>query len=83
MNSRPAPLVSVLSVTFLGSVSGGAFWSATYFVTAAHYGFSAEKNLALAAVMGAVYALVARAAGPILRRFGLVPRTVLAGALGV
>ena len=33
--------------------------------------------------MGAVYAVVARAAGPILRRFGLVPRTVLAGALGV
>ncbi|HVR18669.1 MAG TPA: MFS transporter [Polyangiaceae bacterium] len=83
MSSRPAPLASVLSVTFLGSVSGGAFWSATYFVTAAHYGFSAGKNLALAAVMGAVYAVVARAAGPILRRFGLVPRTVLAGALGV
>jgi hypothetical protein len=68
----------------LGSVSGGAFWSATYFVTAGHYGFSAEKNLVLAAVMGAVYAVVARAAGPVLRRFRrLVPRTVLAAALAL
>jgi hypothetical protein len=66
----------------LGSVSGGAFWAATFFVTAVHYRFSAEKNLVLAAVMGATYAVVARAAGPILRRFsGLVPRTVLACAL--
>jgi hypothetical protein len=69
-------------VTFLGSVSGGAFWSATYFVTAAHYGFSPQKNLALAAVMGAVYAVVARGAGPLLRRYRwLVPRAVLASAL--
>jgi hypothetical protein len=69
-------------VTFLGSVSGGAFWTATYFVTAVHYGFSPEKNLVLAAVMGAVYAAVARAAGPVLRRFGNVsPRALLASAL--
>ena len=63
-------------------MSGGAFWAATFFVTAVHYRFSAEKNLVLAAVMGATYAVVARAAGPVLRRFsGLVPRTVLACAL--
>jgi hypothetical protein len=69
-------------VTFLGSVSGGAFWSATFFVTEAHYGFSPQKNLSLAAVMGAVYAVVARAAGPALRRYSvLAPRTVLASAL--
>jgi hypothetical protein len=65
-------------------VSGGAFWSATFFVTEAHYGFSAAKNLSLAAVMGLVYAFVARAAGPFLRRFtGLAPRSVLAAALVV
>jgi hypothetical protein len=80
--ARPAPLSAVLLVTFLGSVSGGAFWSATYFVTQAHYGFSPAKNLALAAVMGAVYALVARGAGPFLRRFpALEPRNVLFVAL--
>ena len=84
MKSRPAPLVSVLLVTFLGSVSGGAFWSATFFVTENHYRFSAEKNLVLGAVMGAIYAIVARAAGPVLRRFsGLAPRSVLVGALGI
>jgi hypothetical protein len=83
-SSQPAPLTSVLLVTFLGSVSGGAFWSATFFVTAVHYGFSPEKNLVLAAVMGAVYAFVARAAGPFLRRFsGLPAREVVAGALAV
>jgi hypothetical protein len=82
LNSRPASLAAVLSVTFLGSVSGGAFWTATYFVTAVHYGFSPEKNLVLAAIMGAVYAAVARAAGPVLRRFESVSaRTLLAGAL--
>jgi hypothetical protein len=69
-------------VTFLGSVSGGAFWSATFFVTEAHYGFSPEKNLSLGLIMGGVYAVVARAAGPTLRRFSaLAPRTVLASAL--
>ncbi len=57
---------------------------ATFFVTEAHYGFSAGKNLALAAVMGSIYAVVARAAGPVLRRFsGFAPRTVLMVALGV
>jgi hypothetical protein len=53
-------------------------------VTENHYRFSAEKNLVLGAVMGATYAVVARAAGPVLRRFaGLTPRSVLVGALGV
>lgn len=81
----PAPLPAVLGVTFLGSVTGGVFWSGIYFVTLEHYRFSAIRNLALALVMGAVYALVARAAGGILafltRSRG--PRRVLAGALGV
>ena len=69
-------------MTFLGSVSGGAFWTATFFVTEVHYGFSPEKNLALGFSMGGVYAVVARAAGPALRRFSsLSPRAVLGAAL--
>jgi hypothetical protein len=81
----PAPLPAVLGVTFLGSVTGGVFWVGIFFVTLEHYRFSAIRNLGLALVMGAVYALVARGTGRILavltRTRG--PRRVLAGALGV
>ena len=81
----PAPLPAVLGVTFLGSVTGGVFWVGIFFVTLEHYRFSAIRNLGLALAMGAVYALVARAAGRILailtRSRG--PRRVLTGALGV
>jgi hypothetical protein len=52
-----------LSVTFFGSISGGVFWAAIFFVTAAQYGFSAARNLLLAGVMGAAYALAAYNAG--------------------
>lgn len=84
LSPRPAPLAFVLGVTFLGSVSGGAFWAATFFVTDAHHGFSPTRNLLLAAAMGAVYALVARAMGPLLRRFpALRPRSVLGLTLAV
>ena len=80
----PAPLPAVLGVTFLASVTGGVFWVGIFFVTHEHYRFSAIRNLGLALAMGAVYALVARAAGRILavltRSRG--PRRVLAGALG-
>lgn len=62
-------------------MSGGAFWSGLFFVSAGHYRFSPERNLVLAAVMGVVYAAVARLSGPVFRR--AVPRRVLAGALGV
>jgi hypothetical protein len=85
VSERPAPLAAVLTVTFLGSVSSGVFWAGIFFVTAEHYGFSPERNLVLAAAMGAVYALGARYAGLLLRalerRFS--PRSVLAGALGL
>jgi len=85
VSERPAPLAAVLAVTFLGSVSSGVFWAGIFFVTAIHYRFSPVQNLVLAATMGAVYALSARYAGPLLRalerRFS--PRAVLAGALGL
>lgn len=64
---RPAPLAAVLAVTFFGSVSGGVFWAAIFFVTAAQYGFSAARNLALAGAMGAAYALAAYNAGRLTR----------------
>ena len=60
---RPAPLAAVLTVTFAGSLSGGVFWQAIFFLTAGHYRFSPERNLVLAAVMGAVYAIAAAGAG--------------------
>jgi hypothetical protein len=61
---RPAPLAAILSITFLGSVSGGAFWAGLFFVTAEHYKFSPLRNLVLAGVMGAVYTLAGL--GPVL-----------------
>jgi hypothetical protein len=77
---RPAPLGAILTVTFLGSVSGGAFWSGLFFVTAGHYRFSPERNLGLAIVMGAVYAICARGIGKLLR--SIPPRAGLLSALG-
>ena len=70
-------------VTFMGSLSGGVFWAAMFFVTARHYGFSPERNLMLAAVMGAVYAVAAAGAGRLVRRLSSLssPRAVLVAAL--
>jgi len=76
----PTPLGAILTVTFLGSVSGGAFWSGLFFVTAEHYRFSPERNLVLAIVMGAVYALCARGVGAILG--AVPPRAGVLSALG-
>lgn len=83
MADRPAPLAAVLAVTFFGSVSGGVYWAAIFFVTAHHYGFSPARNLVLAMFMGIVYIIAARAAGPLTRRAAenLRPRTILATAL--
>jgi hypothetical protein len=79
---RPAPLSAVLAVTFAGSLSGGVFWASIFFVTAEHYGFSPTGNLVLAAVMGAVYAATAAAAGRLVRRVASSsPRAVLMAAL--
>jgi hypothetical protein len=85
LDARPARLVDVLVVTFLASVSGGAFWAGIFFVTARHYHFSPARNLLLAAVMGLLYAIAARATGRIsraLQRY-LSPRAILALALAV
>ena len=79
---RAAPLSALLGITFLGSVSGGAFWSGLFFVTAEHYRFSAVRNLVLASVMGAIYALAARASGGLARRSS-APRAVLTRALAL
>jgi hypothetical protein len=81
---RPAPLGAVLGVTFAGSLSGGFFWAAIFFLTAGYYGFSPEHNLGLAAVMGAIYATTAARAGRLVRRLSSSssPRAVLMAALG-
>ena len=81
--SGAAPLASILAITFFASISGGAFWTGIFFVTAQHYRFSAARNLVLGAVMGAVYALGARFTGPLLRRLGrrFSPRAILVGSL--
>jgi hypothetical protein len=79
----PAPLSALLTVAFFGSISGGAFWSGIFFITARHYQFSPGRNLALAASMGFVYAIAARLAGSVQRRLArhMAPRTMLAMTL--
>src|SRR5579863_8415865 len=77
----PAPLLKVLSVTFLGSVAGGTFWAGLFFVTAERYRFSALANLGLAVTMGAAYAIAARFAGRL--AVGRAPRRVLSLSLAV
>lgn len=64
-------------------MTGGALSSAVFFVTAQCYGWSPERNLVLAIVMGGVYALVARSTGSLLRVVERVvaPRTALQCAL--
>jgi len=76
---RPAPLGAVLGITFLGSVSGGAFWSGLFFVTAGAYHFSPTRNLVLATVLSAISAVAARASGRLTARSS--PRRVLRAAL--
>jgi len=79
---RPSPLAAVLVVTFTGSLSGGVFWAAIFFVTAGHYGFSPARNLVLATVMGAIYAAMAAATGRLVRRVSASsPRAVLMAGL--
>ncbi|HXU03193.1 MAG TPA: hypothetical protein VN903_19640, partial [Polyangia bacterium] len=80
---RPAPLAAVLTVTVTASLSGGVFWAGIFFVTAQHYQFSPARNLVLATVMGAIYAVAAAAAGKLVRRLSAwsSPRAVLMSAL--
>src|SRR5688572_20990662 len=82
-DDRPAPLAAVLAVTFTGSLSGGVFWAAIFFLTARHYGFSPTRNLVLATAMGAVYAIGAATAGRLVRRLAASssPRALLMAAL--
>lgn len=67
----------MLLVTWLGSVSGGVFWTGIFFVTLRHYAFSERQNLLLALGMGAAYALVAYRASALYALFDAPPRRVL------
>ena len=81
-HSRPsASLSSVLTVTFFGSVGSGTFWAGLFFVTAEKYRFSALANLALATLMGAVYAIAARVSGRLAH--GRAPRRLLSLTLAI
>jgi hypothetical protein len=64
----PASLLAVLSVTALGSVSGGVFAIGVFFLTREHYRFSPGENLVLALCIGGAYAILARSAGGISAR---------------
>jgi len=77
--ARPAPLGAVLGITFLGSVSGGAFWAGLFFVTAGAYHFSPARNLVLATILSAISTVAARASGRIAARWS--PRRVLRAAI--
>lgn len=81
--SPTTPLYKVLVATFLASVSGGAFWSAIFFVTANAFAFSAERNLALASMMGVAYTLGASFSGWVVRKLSkwMSPRSVVIAAL--
>jgi hypothetical protein len=74
-----ARLSVVLIITFLGSIGSGTFWAGLFFVSAGRYHFTAQANLVLATVMGAVYGVAARASGRLAR--GRAPRQVLSAAL--
>jgi hypothetical protein len=72
----------VFTVTALGSVSGGVFWTGAFFLTREHYRFSPSRNLLFALAMGIAYAFVAWSAGGLtvrLERFG--PRRIAGVAL--
>lgn len=81
--SGTTPLYKLLPATFLASVSGGAFWSAIFFVTAHAFAFSSARNLALASVMGVAYIGGALASGPVTRKLAhwASVRAVMIGAL--
>jgi hypothetical protein len=83
VSSAPTPLYKILIATFLGSVSGGAFWSAIFFVTANAFAFSSARNLMLASVMGVAYTVGALCSGPLVRGAArwLSVRSVLVSAL--
>ena len=81
--SPPTPLYKVLVATFLASVSGGAFWSAIFFVTANAFAFSAKRNLALASLMGVAYTVGAWCSGWVVRKSSkwMSARSVVIAAL--
>ena len=74
-------MAAILGTTFLGSVSGGAFWAGLFFVTAAHYHFPPGRNLILAASMGAVSAVASWMSSRVAARFA--PRSVVSWSFAI
>ena len=82
---QATPLGAVLTVTFLCSLGTGVLWHGVPFIAKHTYGFSQERNLVLAAAMGAVYTAGAFTAGGLTRwvERRLTPRDVLAVSIGI
>jgi len=74
-------MATILGTTFLGSVSGVAFWAGLFFVTAAHYHFPPGRNLILAASMGAVSAVASWMSSRVAARFA--PRSVVSWSFAI
>jgi hypothetical protein len=81
--ARPAPLPTVLLITFVGSLGTGLLWTGVPFVAEHDFGFTKAQNLWLAVAEGAAYVGVAAFAGRLLRAMEhrLSPRAVLAFVL--
>ncbi len=77
-------LPAVLAVTLLASLGTGVFWHGLSFIAKHTYGFSQPRNLALYALMGAIYMVGAFNAGRVARALQrwLTPRNILAWAFG-
>ena len=82
--TQPAPLLSVLTLTFLGSLGTGAVTNGFSFIASEGLGYTRTMNLLMALVLGASYIGGAYASGPVVRRLSdrggrMTPR----GLLGV
>ncbi len=78
---RPAPLLPLLTISFLYSLGTAVLWNGLAFVAKEQYGFSESANLWLAVYNGLTYAVAAFLSGPLLRVLAktISPRGVITG----
>lgn len=83
--ARPAPLHTLLVVSFLASLGTGVMWNGISFVAKDAFGWGEAANFALLAITAAMYALWALALGAVMRatRSWLSPRMVVVLSLAV
>lgn len=82
--SAPAPLRTLLCISFLASLGTGVMWNGISFVAKDEFGWGEAANFALLAVTAAIYAVAALAVGKLVRAASgrLSPRGAVALALG-